>query len=128
MSDDMKMPSSHSFSLPEQTLSPLLSIWVSHCWLPAQSPRVICSHVYSTFKSQGSLAYRSFYVISIFEITTNIAVSSKWKAVTFKGTHLVQRMSLLTLIILGEGVMTIVQKITTVHIYILLYPLNRNLI
>jgi low temperature requirement protein LtrA len=82
----------------------------------AISPYIICSYVYSTFESQSSLAYRSFYVIAVFEIATNIAVSSKWKAVTFKGTHLVQRMSLLTLIILGEGVMTIVQKITTVYI------------
>jgi low temperature requirement protein LtrA len=52
-------------------------------------------------------------VVAVFEIATNIVISSNWKAVTFKGTHLVQRMSLLTLIILGEGVMTIVEKITT---------------
>ncbi|PMD60148.1 uncharacterized protein K444DRAFT_589316 [Hyaloscypha bicolor E] len=66
------------------------------------------------FGDKNSTAYRSFYVIAIFEIATNIMVSSNWKAVTFKGTHLVQRMSLLTLIILGEGVMTTVQKITTI--------------
>lgn len=71
------------------------------------------------------MAYRSFYVIAVFEIATNIAISSNWKAVTFKGTHLVQRMSLLTLIILGEGVMTIVQRITTVRL--LLYLMNWDL-
>lgn len=47
-------------------------------------------------------------------MATNIAVSSYWKLVTFEGSHLVQRMSLLTLIILGEGVMTIVEKISVV--------------
>jgi low temperature requirement protein LtrA len=71
------------------------------------------------------MAYRGFYVIAVFEIATNIAISSNWKAVTFKGTHLVQRMSLLTLIILGEGVMTIVQRITTVRL--LLYVTDWNL-
>ena len=69
------------------------------------------SHFYSSFSDQGSTGYRSFYVIAIFEIATNIVISSKWKVATFKGTHLVQRMSLLTLIILGEGVMTIVYKL-----------------
>ena len=60
------------------------------------------------------MGYRSFYVIAVFEIATNIMISSKWKVVTFKDTHLVQRMSLLTLIILGEGVMTVVQKLVPV--------------
>jgi len=74
------------------------------------------SHFYSSFSDQGSTGYRSFYVIAIFEIATNIVISSKWKVVTFKGTHLVQRMSLLTLIILGEGVMTIVYKLALVSL------------
>jgi low temperature requirement protein LtrA len=70
-----------------------------------------CSYASSAFGDKNSTAYRSFYVMAIFEIATNIIVSSNWK-LTFKDTHLVQRMSLLTLIILGEGVMTTVGKIT----------------
>ncbi|KAE9377366.1 hypothetical protein N431DRAFT_542699 [Stipitochalara longipes BDJ] len=59
-------------------------------------------------------SYIGFYVVAIFEIATNIVISSNWKSVTFKGTHLVQRLSLLTLIILGEGVMTLVERITKI--------------
>ena len=55
-------------------------------------------------------------MVAVFEIATNIVISSLWKVVTFKGTHLVQRMSLLTLIVLGEGVMTIVQKLAWVSL------------
>jgi low temperature requirement protein LtrA len=76
-------------------------------------PPSTCSYASSAFGDKNSTAYRSFYVMAVFEIATNIIVSSIWKAATFKGTHLVQRMSLLTLIILGEGVMTTVGKITT---------------
>lgn len=64
------------------------------------------------------MAYRSFYVIAIFELVVNIAVSSRWKVVSFKGTHLTQRMSLLTLIIIGEGVIVTcktISKLVTYH-------------
>jgi len=61
------------------------------------------------------MSYIGFYVVAIFEIAINIVVSSNWKSVTFKGTHLVQRLSLLTLIILGEGVMTLIERVTTVR-------------
>ena len=60
------------------------------------------------------LSYIGFYVVAIFEIIFNIVISSNWKSVTFKATHLVQRLSLLTLIILGEGVMTLIERIATV--------------
>lgn len=64
--------------------------------------------------AKRSYAYRSFYVVAVVEIAGNIAVSSLWKVVTFKGTHLVQRMSLLTLIILGEGVMVVSKNIAKI--------------
>ncbi|KAF4636310.1 hypothetical protein G7Y89_g1786 [Cudoniella acicularis] len=66
------------------------------------------------FKGNGgkSVAHRSFYVIAVFEIAINIFVSSRWKVASFKGTHLTQRMSLLTLIILGEGVIEICKTIS----------------
>lgn len=40
-----------------------------------------------------------WYVTAIVETIINIAVSSHWEVLSFKSTHLVQRMSLLTLII-----------------------------
>lgn len=45
------------------------------------------------------------FVISMFEIVGNLAVSMvrKYKVVSFEGSHLAERLNLLTLIILGEG-------------------------
>lgn len=44
-------------------------------------------------------------------MVVNIAISSTWKVVGFKKTHLVERMSLLTLYILGEGVIDVLKSI-----------------
>ncbi|KAK9242005.1 hypothetical protein V1506DRAFT_524944 [Lipomyces tetrasporus] len=52
----------------------------------------------SAFKTSAH-AYGAFYAIAGFEMVVNIGVSSQWKAVTFKGTHLIERMTLLTLYI-----------------------------
>lgn len=45
------------------------------------------------------------FVISMFEIIGNLAVSlvQNYKVVSFEGSHLAERLNLLTLIILGEG-------------------------
>ncbi|PSS22920.1 hypothetical protein M430DRAFT_25883 [Amorphotheca resinae ATCC 22711] len=59
-------------------------------------------------------AYRAFYVIAVAEMLINIGVSSQWKVVTFKGTHLIERMSLLTLYILGEGVIDILKSVVKI--------------
>lgn len=59
-------------------------------------------------------AYISWYVIAGFETILNVIVTSKYKVVSFKGTHLVQRMTLLTLIILGEGIIVVCKSITSI--------------
>lgn len=45
------------------------------------------------------------YVISLVEGATVIAISCKWRVVSFKRTHLVERLGLLTLIVMGEGIL-----------------------
>jgi low temperature requirement protein LtrA len=60
-------------------------------------------------------------VIAVVEMILNIAISSRWKVVGFKRTHLVERMSLLTLYILGEGVIDVLKSIGTVGVSLLLY-------
>lgn len=55
-------------------------------------------NVSSAFQS-SRYAYRAFYVIAVAEMVVNIAVASQWDVVSFKGTHLTERMSLLTLYI-----------------------------
>lgn len=53
------------------------------------------------FKSDDhrSKVFVVWYVTAVVETIVNVAISARWKVLSFKGTHLVQRMSLLTLII-----------------------------
>ncbi|OAQ79461.1 low temperature requirement A [Purpureocillium lilacinum] len=59
-------------------------------------------------------AYRALYVVAVAEMVVNIGVASQWRVVSFKGTHLIERMSLLTLYILGEGVIDVLKSVTKI--------------
>ncbi|KAF2491319.1 hypothetical protein BU16DRAFT_425787, partial [Lophium mytilinum] len=59
-----------------------------------------------------SNVYIAWYVIAVGETLLTTAVSCYWRVISFKGTHLIQRMSLLTLIILGEGIIVICKAIS----------------
>lgn len=59
-------------------------------------------------------AYRALYVIAGFEMVVNIGISWQWKVLTFKGTHLIERMTLLTLYILGEGVIDVLKSVARI--------------
>ncbi|KAJ4378640.1 hypothetical protein N0V86_005510 [Didymella sp. IMI 355093] len=63
-----------------------------------------------------SNVYIAWYIIAISETILTVAVScvQKWKAISFEGTHMVQRMSLLSLIILGEGIIVICKSISKI--------------
>lgn len=52
--------------------------------------------------------------MAVFEVVAVISTSSIWRNVSFKKTHLVERMGLLTLIILGEGIIVMLKAINTV--------------
>jgi hypothetical protein len=55
-----------------------------------------------TFSSGTSkVAYLAWYIIAVFEIGTNIAIAGRWHVLSFKGTHLTERMTCLTLIIVS---------------------------
>ncbi|KAF2183930.1 hypothetical protein K469DRAFT_689677 [Zopfia rhizophila CBS 207.26] len=58
--------------------------------------------------------YIAWYVIGICETILTVAVSCFFRVISFKGTHMVQRMSLLTLIILGEGIIVICKAISKI--------------
>lgn len=85
----------------------------------------------SAFKS-SKYAYRALYVIAGFEVVVNIGVSWYWKVLSFKGTHLIERMTLLTLYIcnaftpsvfislltspkVGEGVIEVLKSVAKVN-------------
>ena len=61
----------------------------------------------SLFIGSISWVWIAWYIVGVFESVTIVYVSCKWRALSFKGTHLAQRMSLLTLIILGEGAISV---------------------
>jgi len=63
---------------------------------------------------QKSNVYIAWYVIAISETILTVTVSCVWRIISFKGTHMVQRMSLLTLIILGEGIIVICKSISKI--------------
>jgi low temperature requirement protein LtrA len=68
----------------------------------------------SALVGQTTNVYIQWYVIALSETLTTIAVSCTFRVISFKGTHMVQRMSLLTLIILGEGVIVICKSISKI--------------
>jgi len=61
--------------------------------------------------SDNGHTYVAWYVVAAVESICNIIISTKWNVVSFKGTHLIQRMNLLTLIILGEGIINACKNI-----------------
>lgn len=52
--------------------------------------------------------------MAAFEVISIITTSSIWGCVSFKRTHLIERMGLLTLIILGEGIIVMLKAINTI--------------
>ena len=68
--------------------------------------------LYASFdRRQTNYEDVAWYGVGIFETASMTWVSCTWrKLLSFKGTHLVQRMSLLTLIILGEGAISLAKQ------------------
>jgi low temperature requirement protein LtrA len=56
----------------------------------------------------------AWYIVSAAEVVITVAISCYWRVISFKGTHIQQRMSLLTLIILGEGIIVICKAISKI--------------
>ncbi|ORY10533.1 bacterial low temperature requirement A protein-domain-containing protein [Clohesyomyces aquaticus] len=65
-------------------------------------------------KPVKSNVYIAWYIIGISETILTVFVSCIWRVISFKGTHMVQRMSLLSLIILGEGIIVICKAISKI--------------
>lgn len=61
-----------------------------------------------------SNVYIAWYIIALSETILTVTVSCVWRIISFKGTHMVQRMSLLTLIVLGEGIIVICKSISKI--------------
>jgi low temperature requirement protein LtrA len=62
----------------------------------------------------GPTTYISYYIIACVEAFSIIAISCVWRVVSFKYTHLVERIGLLTLIIMGEGIIGMSKSVSKI--------------
>ncbi|KAF8418749.1 bacterial low temperature requirement A protein-domain-containing protein [Tirmania nivea] len=77
-----------------------------------------CAYLGLYFSFLGSSApstYIAWYGIIFIEVIAVMASSAIWKVVSFKRTHLVERLGLLTLIILGEGIIVMLKAVNSVE-------------
>ncbi|KAF2749028.1 hypothetical protein M011DRAFT_322292 [Sporormia fimetaria CBS 119925] len=56
--------------------------------------------------------YAVWYIIMLIESVAVITISCFWRMLSFKKTHLMERMSLLTLIVIGEGAIGITKTVS----------------
>lgn len=54
------------------------------------------------------------YVVLFVEAIVVVIVASLWRVLSFKRTHLVERIGLLTLIIMGEGVLGLTKSVAKI--------------
>lgn len=58
--------------------------------------------------------YYIWYIALVIEAVAVVGVSMRWRLLSFKHTHLTKRMGLLTLIILGEGIIGVTKTVNKV--------------
>ena len=72
--------------------------------------------MYLNFRSTGSSsAWPAWYGIIVAELIVVLGSPLIWKEIGFKRTHLIERMSLLTLIVFGEGVIVMLKAVNAVE-------------
>ncbi|KAI4624491.1 hypothetical protein J4E83_004166 [Alternaria metachromatica] len=77
-------------------------------------PKETCNLELGVCKQFTTKVHYAWYIISAAEIVITVGISCYWRVISFKGTHIVQRMSLLTLIILGEGIIVVCKAISKI--------------
>jgi low temperature requirement protein LtrA len=58
--------------------------------------------------------YVVWYIIMILETAAVVTISCCWRMLSFKKTHLMERMSLLTLIVIGEGAIGVTKTVSRI--------------
>jgi len=56
--------------------------------------------------------YSIWWIVMLLETAATIAIASWWRVLSFKKTHLAERMGLLTLIVIGEGAIGVTKTIS----------------
>ncbi|KAI0571666.1 LtrA domain-containing protein [Pyrenophora tritici-repentis] len=80
--------------------------------ITAALPAEQCDVVREVCKPFQTRIHVAWYIISIAEIVVTVGISCHWRVISFKGTHIQQRTSLLTLIVLGEGIIVICKAVS----------------
>jgi hypothetical protein len=81
-----------------KTRVPLLAVMLS-----LTVAAVIYLGISFAFSKQTTIqAYIAWYVVAVFEVGSNIAIAGRWHVLSFKNTHLVERMTCLTLIVVSR--------------------------
>ncbi|KAJ5218405.1 uncharacterized protein N7498_000504 [Penicillium cinerascens] len=94
------------------TRLPLMGVMVS-LFIAA----IIYLGVSFAFYRTASNAYIAWYVVAVIEVGVNLALAARWKAISFEKTHLVERLTCLTLIILGEGIIGLTKTIVKIETF-----------
>lgn len=63
---------------------------------------------------EGTIHVYAWYIILAVEVVAVVLISSIWRVLSFKHTHLVERVGLLTLIIIGEGIIGLLKSLAYV--------------
>ncbi|TQW00849.1 Low temperature requirement A [Cordyceps javanica] len=66
------------------------------------------------FQNKQSRVYITWYILTAAEAVVSIVISNFWKTLSFTRTHLMKRLSLITVMILGESIQTVAQNIATI--------------
>jgi low temperature requirement protein LtrA len=66
------------------------------------------------FTSSDSNTFIAWYVVSAVEVLLTFALSNMWHFLAFTKTHLMKRLTLLTVIILGDGIVSMCDKVVAI--------------
>ncbi|KAJ2978707.1 hypothetical protein NQ176_g3667 [Zarea fungicola] len=66
------------------------------------------------FEKRNSRVYITWYIFTAGEAVLTLLLSNFWKTLSFTRTHLMKRLSLITVMILGEGIQSVAQNIATI--------------
>lgn len=66
------------------------------------------------FTNHNSNVYITWYILAVVEVVLTFALAYIFPVLSFQGTHLMKRMGLLTVIIVGDGIITICKSVVTI--------------
>jgi low temperature requirement protein LtrA len=65
-------------------------------------------------EQEHHIVYVVWYIVVVLEAIAAIAISCFWRMLSFKKTHLMERMSLLTIIVIGEGAIGVTKTVSRI--------------